>query len=85
LVAALSKTLIFSILLQPIIIVMNKFNEYDVVEATRDLSETIHTKARGTVLLIFKDSPFHYLVEFMDGAESSGMPIVSESDLGRAI
>jgi Domain of unknown function (DUF4926) len=63
---------------------MNKFNEYDVVEATRDLSDTIHAKATGTVLLIFKDSSFDYLVEFMDGAESLGTPIVSETDLRRA-
>jgi hypothetical protein len=63
---------------------MNKFNEYDVVQATRDLSDTVHAKATGTVLLIFEASPFHYLVEFMDGAEFLGTPIVSESDLRRA-
>ena len=63
---------------------MNKFNEYDIVEATRDLSDTTCAKARGTVLYIFKASPFDYLVEFMDGAESLGTPIVSESDLRRA-
>jgi Domain of unknown function (DUF4926) len=63
---------------------MNKFNEYDVVQATRDLSDTVHAKARGTVLLIFEDSPFHYEVEFFNGAESLGTLTVSENDLHRA-
>ena len=62
----------------------NQFNEYDVVEATRDLSDTVHAKARGTVLLIFEASPFHYEVEFFNGAESLGALPVSETGLRRA-
>lgn len=62
---------------------MNKFNEYDVVEATRDLSDTVYAKATGTVLLIFKDSTFHYEVEFFNGTESLGTLTVKEADLQR--
>jgi Domain of unknown function (DUF4926) len=63
---------------------MNKFNEYDVVQATRDLSDKVHAKATGTVLLVFEDSPFHYEVEFMENGESLGTLTVSETDLRSA-
>lgn len=63
---------------------MNKFNEYDVVQAICDLSDVVFTKARGTVLLIFEDAPFHYEVEFFNGTESLGTLTVSETDLRRA-
>ena len=62
---------------------MNKFNEYEVVQATRDLSDKVHEKATGTVLYIFVSSPFDYLIEFMEGAESLGTLMVNESDLRR--
>jgi hypothetical protein len=62
---------------------MNKFNEYDVVQATRDLSDTAHAKTRGTELLTFEDSPFHYEVEFFNGTESLGTPTVKETDVQR--
>lgn len=63
---------------------MNKFNEYDVVQATRNLSDKVHDDATGTVLYIFGSSSFDYLIEFMEGAESLGTLMVKEADLRRA-
>lgn len=60
---------------------MNKFNEYDVVQATHSLSEQVPSGTKGTVLLVFRDLPFQYEVEFFDGAESLRTLTVKEKDL----
>jgi hypothetical protein len=62
---------------------MNKFNEYDVVQTTRALSDQVQRGIKGTILLVFRDSPFQYEVEFFDGEESLGTLTVKETDLQR--
>ena len=60
---------------------INKYSEYDVVKACRDLSANVCAGTRGTVLLVFADTPPHYEVEFMNDGESLDVFTVSENDI----
>ena len=42
------------------------FNEYDLVMAKRDLSESVSQGCIGTVLLVFTEPSIAYEVEFVD-------------------
>ncbi|MES2062643.1 MAG: DUF4926 domain-containing protein [Bacteroidota bacterium] len=42
------------------------FKEYDVVQATTDLSDMVLKDCKGTILMVYPDFPFSYEVEFVD-------------------
>ena len=42
------------------------FKEYDVVQATTDLSDIVLKSCKGTILMVYPDFPFSYEVEFVD-------------------
>lgn len=58
------------------------FKEYDVVVAKCALSETVKSKARGTILLILHTNPNVYEIEFMDqNGNTLDILTVNEVDL----
>ena len=42
-------------------------NEYDVVESTRQLSENVPIRSRGTVVMVYRVPRIGYEVEFING------------------
>lgn len=57
-------------------------NEYDVVVATRDLSDKVPKGTKGTVLMIFQSPDLAYEVEFINGSrETVGVLTVKIEDV----
>lgn len=46
---------------------MVKLNEYDVVRATRTLSDEVPIGGEGTIVMVYEHQSLGYEVEFMDG------------------
>ena len=49
---------------------MIKLNEYDVVRATRTLSDEVPVGSEGTIVMVYEHPSPGYEVEFIDGGET---------------
>jgi len=59
--------------------------EYDIVESTKDLSEKILKNCKGTVVIVYSNSPGAYEVEFVnDVNETLDVLTVNEGDIIKA-
>jgi hypothetical protein len=57
------------------------FNEYDVVESTRKLSDNVPAGSVGTVLIVHTKPSVAYEVEFMRGIETLDILTVLDADI----
>jgi Domain of unknown function (DUF4926) len=57
------------------------FNEYDVVESTRQLSDNVPAGSIGTVLIVHTKPSVAYIVEFTRGIETLDLLTVLDADI----
>jgi hypothetical protein len=59
---------------------MMKLNEYDVVRATKMLSD-VPAGSEGTIVMVYEHPSLGYEVEFMDGGETLDVLTVEPEDI----
>lgn len=47
------------------------FNEYEVIKATRNLTENVLIGCKGTILMVFREPSLAYEVEFVDDTNTT--------------